>query len=266
MNSKLKLSCEPREAVFDPALLDCRPEEKTVEEKLEQFAKRNTTYVDGNHVGRGAILRLTLTGDHPLCRNKTVEIAEGYHLFNGPLEDAMDGASVGDVITLGTEQGTLTARILSIKLPRQGELTDESVCAAGIPGVKTVEDYRSHVRRELAAKNRDRNRVLVYAQRSEDLIRRAEVIYDDEERRAWVNERLAAEKERMRQQHSGTKFDSVWRMNEASLTDWYMGRFDQILLERTLGDLAEIPTDASEDEYRNYAKQLLLEELPFKME
>ena len=266
MKSKLILRTDLRDAAFDTSLLDCRPDEKTVSEKLGQLAKKHTQYIGGERVEKGAILRLKLDGTHPRCKNDTVEIAQGYHMFNAALEDALDGAKVGSSVTVATEQGTITATVLSIAIPKVAELTDELIRAEGIADVATVDAYRRHISQQLAEKTRDRNRILVCAQRSEDLIRHAEVLYDEDERRAWLDTQLVVEKEQMQKRIPEAEFDSVWSMNAENLTAWIRGRFDQMLLAIALQPFGTLPDDATEAECREFVKKLLLKDVDFILE
>lgn len=266
MKSKLILRTELKDAAFDASLLDCRPDEKTVSEKLEQLAKKHTRYIDGERVEKGAILRLKLNGTHPRCKNGTVEIAQGYHMFHEALENALDGAKVGDRVTVSTEQGTITASVLSIAIPKAAVLTDELIRAEGIAGVATVDAYRKLISLQLAEKTRDRNRILVCSQRSEDLIRHAEVLYDEDERRVWTDAQLTVEMDQMKKRIPEAEFDSVWSMNAENLTAWIRGRFDQLLLAEALQPFGTLPEDATEAECREFVKKILLQDVNFILE
>lgn len=266
MKSEFILRREPTEAAFDPSLLDCRPDEKIVAEKLEMLAKKHTRYLAGDRAEKGAILRLALKGDHPLCRNGTVEIAQGYHLFHAATEEALEGKTVGETVTVQTEQGELNATILSVSIPRVNPPSDETVRAEHIPNVGTVEEYRRYVALQLAEKKRDRNRVQIYTQRTDDLIGRGEKRYDEAERASWIGERLDADRERMRQQIPADKFENAWALNVENLRNWYSNSFDRLLLEKALGARGGLSADASEADCRAFAKHLLLDDLTFIME
>lgn len=266
MKSKLNLLCKPEEATFDAALLDCRPEEAEVEEKIDLFAKRNTVYIESDRVEKGAILCLNLSGDHPRSKNGTAEIAVGFNLFCEPLESALLGAGRGDVVTVQTEQGTLNATVCSIKIPQKGIVTDEAVRAANIPGVQSVTDYRRYVQRTLAEKKRDRNKFMIFSEKSENMIARSEIMYDNEEHEEWLRMRLADELKRMREHMTESEFENAQKVNKEHIENWLHCVFDQLMLENALAEQSGLPADATEAEKRSNAKHLLLEGITFIME
>lgn len=117
-------------------------------------------------------------------------IYPGRKLCAEELEMALIGAKLGESRTVATPDGAVKLTVMRIVRRRRIPVGDELVKAAHIEGVNTVQDYRRWYRAQNEPERRSNAAMRIAYQLIKQITENSEFSFDEEEKRAWLNDRV----------------------------------------------------------------------------
>lgn len=168
-------------------LLEIKVSREELDRQVWDIAKRALTIgraADGARAGDLVLVQLC-SGN---ADEEQVQVNLGTGFWNPFLEETLPGMKIGEAKEIVGTEGTQTVTVTDIKRREFPEITDELVCAQGIPSVDTVAKYRDFVKDRIASGLKRRKmqaisgvviREVIQKSRFGDLTQETERMYED---------------------------------------------------------------------------------------
>lgn len=254
-----------RQLTLPEALFTLNWDENAVEQAVDALRTRFLTIAEvEDTVATGDIVQLLLpvVGEQ---KEKTVQVNVGRHFYDAPFEDALIGASLGDVFTMPARRDAgRTGTLLSIKRRMLPELSDRLVERMEIEGVTTLEAYREMEKQATIQADKAKKQRALLGMVKREAMKRSTF----GELEAQIRQRLADYERdlRMVAEMNGMSYEEFRAMNTPEQYDtpekqdayWYEKSESDIKLKLVADTfVAEAGKAFTQEEYENKCKELL---------